>query len=520
MGNDSPKTRFPDEMNRRTLLQTASLAAPAAWLAARGPASTMAQDQGGQQKITVVLPEEPPDLDPFYYALSHIPVTRNIYDGLVNRAPQGTDLLPGLATEWTATDPTTWRFTLREGVTYHNGAAFNAESVAFAFNWILSHETRATGTFVEGSVVTVVDGLTLDVTSPTPDPILPRKLFFVGLPEPETFEADPVAALRAPIGTGPYRLVDYRGGDRITLEVFPDYWGEAPAITAADFVYRTESSVRVSMIEAGEAQIARDIAPQDAQQTRAVAITIPETPFLRLDVPSPPLSDLRIRQAINSAIDREELAKTVFGGYAVPAGQLVTDTVVGYNPELVPAPYDPQKAQQLVEAARADGVPVDLELTIFGRNGIYPNAGEAMEVVLIWLQAIGLNVTVNMMDVAAWTDVILQQPIPEERRGIIQSSSGNELGDASGPVTGYFTSTGSQSPLRDPKIDEMQAAALVLSGEERNKAYQDLLKYVHDTHMPVIPMVHIQAIYGLAEGVTWEPRADNLILLKDVQIAG
>ena len=269
-----------------------------------------------------MLPEEPPDLDPFYYALSHIPVTRNIYDGLVDRDPLSPDLLPGLATEWSATSPTTWRFKLRSGVTYHNGTPFTAESAAFAINYVMNNETQATGNFIAGTAATAIDDLTLEVTTPAPDPILPRRLYQIGLPEPASFEADPVAAMRAPIGTGPYRLVDYRGGDRITVEAYPGYWGEPPSVTAADFVYRTESSVRVSMIAAGEADIARDVAPQDAaQHTPLVSVTIPETPFLRLDVPSPPLDDIRIRQAMDCAIDRAELARTVFGGSPEPAGR-------------------------------------------------------------------------------------------------------------------------------------------------------------------------------------------------------
>lgn len=508
---------FAFEITRRTLFRAAGAGMAAGWLASRGVRPAAAQDQ---QKLVVVLPEEPPDLDPFYYALSHIPVTRNIYDALVDRDAQGPDLRPGLATEWTATTPTTWQFKLRPGVTYHNGAPFNAESAAFAINYVMNNQTQATGMFMAGTSATAVDELTLEVATPSPDPILPRKLYLVGLPEPSSFEADPVAAMRAPVGTGPFRLVEYKGGDRITVEAYPEYWGDAPAVTSADFVYRTESSVRVSMIAAGEADIARDIAPQDAGQTRVAAVTIPETPFLRLDVPSPPLSDLRVRQAIDCAIDRDELVRTVFGGYAEPAGDIVTSFVVGYNPELTPTAYDPQKAKDLIAAAKADGAPVDLELTIFGRNGIYPNASEAMEIVQAWLQDVGLNVTVNMMDVKPWTEIILQQPIPEDRRGLIQSSAGVEMGDASLPVGGYFVSTGSQSPLRDPKIDEMHAAAQVLDGEERHKAYQELLKYVRDTHQPFVPMVHLQAIYALSERTTWEPRSDNLILLKDVQVAG
>jgi peptide/nickel transport system substrate-binding protein len=519
MDEATRSTALAHEVSRRTFFRVAGLGVSAGVLATGLKFSTPAAAQD-QQKVVVVLPEEPPDLDPFYYALSHIPVTRNIYEALVDRDPIKSDNIPGLATKWETTDPTTWRFTLRTGVTYHNGAAFNAESAAWAINWAITQKTQASGNFIAGTTAKAVDDVTLDITTPSVDPILPRRLYLVGLPEPQSFQADPTNALRAPVGTGPYQLVEFKGGDHISVQAFANYWGGAPTIAGADFVYREESSVRVSMIQTGEAQIARDVAPQDVGQTHAVSITIPETPFLRLDVPSPPLDDLRVRQAIDCGIDRAELVKTAFGGYAEPAAQMVTSAVVGFDASAQPTPYDAQKAKDLVAAAKADGAPLDLQLTIFGRNGIYANAAEAMQIVQAWLQDAGLNVTVNMMDVKPWTDVILQQPIPTDRRGILQSSAGVEIGDPSGLVDGYFTSTGSQSPLRDPKLDQMAAAASVLSGDERDKAYRDIFKYEQDTWTAVIPMVHTQAIYAVADGVTWQPRTDNLIRLKDVTLSG
>ncbi|HKG27205.1 MAG TPA: ABC transporter substrate-binding protein, partial [Thermomicrobiales bacterium] len=255
MDDSARTTLLSHEVSRRTLLKAAGLALPAGLIATGGVESVAAQDA---TKVTVVLPEEPPDLDPFYYALSHIPVTRNIYDALVDREPEGPNLIPSLALEWTQTSDTVWQFKLRDGVTFHNGAAFTAEAPAAAINYIMNNETRATGNFLAGTTAKAVDNLTLEVATPTPDPILPYRVFLIGIPEPASYQADPTAAVRAPIGTGPYKLVEYKGGDRITVEAYDGYWGDAPAVKAADFVYRTESSVRVSMIEAGEADIARD----------------------------------------------------------------------------------------------------------------------------------------------------------------------------------------------------------------------------------------------------------------------
>lgn len=210
---------FSHELNRRALLHRAGLGATAGWLATHTPTAVGTAAAQDEQRIIVVLPEEPPELDPFFYALSHIPVTRNIFEALVGRDAQTADLTPGLATEWEAINPTTWRFRLRGGVTYHNGAPFNAEAAAFGINWAFDDAKGARVSSNEGPEITAtaIDELTLDVTTAEPDPILPRRLYLVGLPEPGTWQADPTEAVRSAVGTGPYRLVDYRGGERISL---------------------------------------------------------------------------------------------------------------------------------------------------------------------------------------------------------------------------------------------------------------------------------------------------------------
>jgi peptide/nickel transport system substrate-binding protein len=238
---------------------------------------------------------------------------------------------------------------------------------------------------------------------------------------------------------------------------------------------------------------------------------------MRMD-PYPPLDDIRVRQAICMSIDREALAQQIFAGYAKPASQVITTDVVGYNPDIPMWPYDPEAARALIEEARADGVPVDNELTIIGRKGIYANATEAMEALQGWLAEIGLNAKLQMLETSAWVDASLANPQPPDRLGLIQSSHGNEAGDGIFTLMGYYKSDATQNAFDDPKMDELIAKAAPLTGEERQKAIAEALAYQRDNMVQDCPMVHIQALWGLSERIDWTPRFDNMILVKEVKL--
>ena len=470
--------------------------------------------------VTIVLPEEPPNLDPGYVGLSHIPVTRNIYEVLVNRDSVSGELVPELATEWTQVDDTTWRFKLREGVKFQDGEPFNAEAAAWIINYLYAEEnaTHVRGSMGPQITAEAVDEYTIDVKTAEPDPVLPRRLYWAAMASPKAMQADTGKTFQQAVGTGPYMVDGWVKGEKIVLKANPDYWGEKPAVQQATFVFRPDSAVRAAMIQAGEADLATFLAPQDAGNARVLAANIPETPFLRMDVPSPPLNDIRVRKAICMAIDREALANKIMGGYAKPASQLITPDVTGYNVDIPMWPYDPEQAKKLVAEAKADGVPVDLELNLFGRNGIYSNATEVMEAVQAWLTEIGLNPKLTMNDVKAWIDITLQQPIPEDRRGIIQSSHGNETGDAIFTLGGYFKSDGQQSPVKDPKMDALIDKAALATGEERAKALGEALMYEHENIVATCPMMHVQSLYGASDKLDWTPRFDQFVFVKDMNL--
>lgn len=287
----------------------------------------------GPDTLRVVLPEEPPTLEPCDASLTATGrVTRaNITEALTEREPSTGQLEQALATKWTRTSATSWTFTLREGVTFHDGTPFTAEAAAFSIK-------RATDSDIDCNVdgyiftdsevtATPVDDTTLEVKTAKPDPILPLRLSFVEIVPTNT---NPSARVREPVGTGPYRVDEWSQGRFLRLKRYPGYWGKAPEYAAAKYVWRAEGSVRAAMVTNDEADVAIGLAPEDGAGDRAVEFATNEVSFLRMDADRPPLDDIRIRRAINYAIDREGLVTAVFAGR--PSGQLVAKGVTGHNP--------------------------------------------------------------------------------------------------------------------------------------------------------------------------------------------
>ncbi|WP_232107779.1 MULTISPECIES: ABC transporter substrate-binding protein [Streptomyces] len=327
-------------------------------------------------------------------------VRSNITEPLVERDPDSGELHPLLATGWQQTDERTWTFDTRTGVTFQNGEPFTAED-AFSIDRAVNSDLACN---VEGYVfgdadleVKAVSDTRLTVTTEQLDPILPLRLSFVEI-VPRTTDAE--AKVRIPIGTGPYAVSSWQFGAAISLNRYDGYWGEVPAFPRARYVWRSDASVRAAMIDKCEAEIAVARDPIEADKDTTVSYPNNETTALRLDGCEPPLDDLRVRRAVDLAVDREGIIDALLGGLAEPAGQLVPPGVVGHNDEIRPTRQNVARAKALVEKAKADGVPVDRQITLVARNGMFAGVSETAEAVQYQMQQIGLNVRVRMADTA------------------------------------------------------------------------------------------------------------------------
>jgi len=470
--------------------------------------------QPGPREITVVLKEDMDNLDPCNMSAAYVGnvLRQNVIEPLTVLDPEDSSPQPHLATSWEALPDGVWRFKLREGVKFHDGADFNAEAVAKSFVRMKSANLTCLDPAkarIEALGVNIVDPYTIELKPEPPRVLLPVLLSFIGITSPNKDDAAPS---REPIGTGPFAFQSW-DNDRIVLDRFEEYWGEKPEAERVNYTWRSESSLRAAMVDVGEADLALDIAPQDATKDSDKAFLSGDTTRLRM-VMLPPLDDIRVRKAMNYAFDREALLGTLLSEHAVPATNYFLPKTVGYNPDLKVFPYDLEEAKKLIEEARADGVPVDAEIRLVGRIGLYPNGSEVLQAMAQMWSEIGLNIRIEMIETAQWLKLV-NRPFAEERPVmLIQEQHDNNNGDAEFTMHSRFETGGRQSELSIPELDKVLTEAKEATGEERAQLYAEANRIVAEEVVPHVMMYHMASFVRVGPRISFDPSTSYAGLLR------
>jgi peptide/nickel transport system substrate-binding protein len=481
----------------------------AAALAAVLGVTANVQTAAAQKIVTVVLSEEPEGLDGCNANRSTVGrvAKQNIVETLTEIDPDDGSITPRLATSWSKVNDTTWRFELRKGVVFHDGAPFNAatavKAIARTMDSNLDCETR-TKSFGDLKLsAKAVGSHTLEISANKPVPILPTRMGVVSLSSPNT----PTDKLVLhPVGTGPYVFDKWTPGQEIILKRFDGFWGKKPVVEGARYIWRSESTVRAAMVKVGEADIAPNIAVQDATDP-SMDFSYPnsETTRLRIDVTRPPLDDKRVRMALNYAFDRQALRGSILSKDIDHATQIVVPSINGHNPALKVRKYDPAMAQKLIAEAKAAGTPVDKEIVIIGRTNIYPNGTEAMEAMMAMYQAVGLNVKLRMLEVGSWLKY-LTKPYDENRPPILlQAQHDNNNGDAVFSVFNKFACGGAQSSTCDKNLDGLIGKASTMSGDERRKTWQEVNRIIYEDLASDVWMYHMVGYSRVGKRINFTP---------------
>lgn len=499
---------------RRSVARPAMLGALALGLAVTATACSVSNSGGTAgadgSTVRIVLPEEPPTLEPCEASLTStgVVVRSNITEPLVERDPTSGELGPKLATEWEQTADDTWTFTLRDDVTFSDGTPFDAEAAAFSIDRAVNSDL---GCNVEGYVfgdvdleLEATDATTLTVTTPEPDPILPLRISFVEMVPTST---DTAAKVREPVGTGPYAVDVWEAGQSLTLAANPEYWGEAPAYEAASYVWRSEGSVRAAMVTNDEADVATGLGPTDGAGELGVEYPNNETTAVRIQTTTPPLDDIRVRQAINMAVDREGITSSLFGESAEVAAQLVPSGIVGFNDDLEPAPYDPEAARELLDEAEADGVDLSPQIRLISRTALFPRVEETLQVIQQDLSDLGLNVEIELMDTAGSTEY-QERPFPEDSGPyLLVIQHGNQAGDAAFSMDQYLLSDGFQSSGGTEELDQQIRAAEELTGDERQEGLADVFAVEPTEVGQFAYLAHMNGVLAVGPNVSYEPNS-------------
>lgn len=332
-----------------------------------------------------------------------------IHDSLLSRDLTTMDVRPHLATSWRAVDPTTWEFKLRRGVTFHNGEPFNAQTVKFNFDRVIEPDLRsAYGASIRGFLdgVEVVDDDTVLIHTQFPYGLLLERLLTIRMvPERYYAENSFEHVANNPVGSGPYKFVEWVTGQRVVVERNDDYWGPGPAFQRV--VVRTiiEPATAMAELLSGSAHVVYDIAPDQVEEvTRSGIADIRSTPNvqcleIRLDSlprgdPNP-FTDKRVRHAASYAIDKEAIASNLMGGYSQVQATNIGPMMFGHDPTVLPYPHDPDRARQLLaEAGYADGFEARFGApTVSG----FPTARAVAEAVANDLAQVGIRAQLNTL---------------------------------------------------------------------------------------------------------------------------
>ena len=365
-----------------------------------------------QSSITIGMQLEPPILDPTAGAAAAIKevVYANVFEGLTRFNPDGT-ISPALAESWDISDDgKVFTFHLQDGVRFHDGTALTAEHVKFSLDRARAEDSvNAQKVLFAGiNEVTVIDPLTVEVRLSAPSGSFLTNMAWgdAVIVAPETAETNATN----PVGTGPFRFARWVQGDRVELERNPDYWGEPVALERATFRFISDPTAAFAAMMAGDVDAFPVFpAPENLVQFEAdprfqviVGSTEGET-ILSMNHGSPELADIRVRQAIAHAINRQEVIDGAMFGYGTPIGTHFAPHHPDYVDLTDLSAHDPDRARELLaEAGHADGLKLSLKLPppSYARRG--------GEIIASQLRAVGIETEIENLEWAQWLEQVFR----------------------------------------------------------------------------------------------------------------
>jgi peptide/nickel transport system substrate-binding protein len=466
--------------------------------------------------VTMAISSEPSTLDPQKTMDGgERRVNDNVFDALLSRNAES-ELSPGLAIEMPKRlDDTTWQFKLRRGVKFHNGEPFDADAVVHSVTRIFdpNYKSTALGDLTGIKGAEKVDDLTVNIKTERLDNLLPSRMYWLKI-VPVKASQD-AAFAQKPIGTGPYRVVEWARGSHVQLERNPDYWGERPQIERARFRFVSEGGTALAGLIADEFDFVDNLQAEFAKQVPQLANRRGlEHPFAALSTVSGPTRDKRVRQALNYAVDKAALAEELFQGFATPArGQMIGDKSFGFNDQLKPWPYDPARAKALIKEAGAEGATIEFVVPA----GRWPKAKEMGEAISGYWQAAGLKPDLKVMEFSQYLQRLRDRRV---RPDAIYASHNNALLEAERTVQVFYQSIpkATSSSVDDPILDQwVEAASKEPDNDKRKAIYHQLMQRGYDEAYFLF-LLNTDDVYGLSKRIDWKPRLDNKVLLAEFKL--
>lgn len=497
-------------------------------------------------ELRIALSTEPTSIDPHYHNLSpNNALATHIFGALIEQN-EIQQLQPGLAVSWKPINDTTWEFKLREGVKFHDGSPFTAEDVAFTIGRAgnVPDSPSSFGIYTKPiKEVKVIDPTTVHFVTETPYPLLPNDLSTVRIVSKKHGEGATTSDYnsgKAAIGAGPYKLVSFTPGQAIVLEANPNYWGDKPAFEKVTFRPITNDAARIAALLSGDVDLVDGVPTADIAQLKKNAnvnvVNAVSNRIIYLHIDSDrdvtphvtakdgkeiknPFKDVRVRQAISMAINRQAIVDRVMEGIAIPAGQLLPNGFFGVSPNIQVPTYNPQGAKKLLEEA---GYPNGFKVTIHGPNDRYINDAQIVQAVAQMLSRIGIEAAVDTMPRSTFFSRASKLEF-----SLLLVGWGSGTGEASSPLKSllatYNRETGmgpsNRGRYSNKEFDETLAKALVTVDDAAREKLLQKATEIAMADVGLIPLHYEVSTWATRKGLTYIGRSDQGTLATYVRVA-
>lgn len=502
-------------------------------------------------ELTIGVASEPSSIDPHYHNLGpNNSARQHVFESLIGQ-DANQRLYPQLATGWEATDETTWVFTLRQGVTFHDGTPFDAEDVKFTIERVpnVPNSPSSFGIYTKAITgVEIRDPHTIVFKTAAAYPLLPVELSTIAIISKETAQAVGVDENGWPrtedfnngkiaVGTGPYTFVEFVPGDRVVYEKNADYWGDAEPWDKVTFRAMSKTASRVAAMLAGDVDMIDNPSTNDLQTLRdnpdveVVQGLSNRVIYLHMDQnqePTPgvqgtdgknPFFDVRVRRAVSMAIDRNAIVAKIMSGVAVPAAQLLPESMFGSNPLIPVQKYDPDRARALLADA---GYPDGFELVLGSPNDRYINDAQVAQAVASFLTRIGIRTTVDAM-----TKSTFFSRRNKYEFSLYLAGWGSGTGEMSSPLKALVATRNSDKGMggtnrgrySNPGLDALVEQALgTISDAQRSAILQQASALAMEDYA-ILPLHYEVTPWAVRKGLTYVPRTDQYTLAMGVRPA-
>ena len=491
------------------------------------------------QELRIGMGADITSIDPHFVNLfPNNNIAWHIFDALV-MLDADSRLIPGLATSWKQIADDTWEFKLRKGVKFHDGSDFTADDVAASIERV-SQIKNSPGPFTVFTKAIIkseiVDPLTIRFKTSGSYPLLANDLvtIFIMSKKAAASSTEDMNAGRGQIGTGPYKFVRFARGDRVELARNDAWWNGKTAWEKVTFRILPNDPARIAALLSGDVQAIENIPTADFAKLKTNnTVTVStktshriiffhidtnrkQTPFVfdkagrPLDVN--PLRDLRVRQAISKAIDREAIKSRVMEGMSLPSANLVPAPMFGHNPALKPEKVDVEGAKKLLKEA---GYPDGFQMTLHAPNNRYVNDDQIAQAVAGMLTRAGIQTKVETMPMGVYLGRASKLEFSFAMLGW-----GASTAESSGPLRSHLVTndppkgmgTFAWGRYSHPMVDELTVKALATKDDKaREKLLQDATA-IAINDLGIIPIHHQINTWAAKKGISYTPRTDEYTL--------